>query len=259
MKKNSMYVDDADFLAEMREWLADGQEVFVVIESDVIETGYAIVKSHDQFLRITQSLPGRTRVFVFQDRQLPLRGIADAGMRQKALQMVNESEDFLILGTESDDYLQNKWFHGDMHGELEAKFEDFYGTPVAFGKMPPWYDVDQRVGSARMELAHVPLREIAIDVQRLKLAATGSPVERSDRSGHRTKLGGKPDWIQSDETPICPECNERETFIGQIDSIDHVVGDNREETQTYMFGDAGMIYVFFCFACGETHSVFQCY
>jgi hypothetical protein len=258
MEKNAMYVDDTDFLEEIRQWLEDNGEVFVVIESDVIKTGYTIVKSYDQFLRITRSLPGRTRVFVFQDRQLPLRGVADESMRQKALQIIDEAEDFLILGVESEDYLQNEWFHGDMHGELEAKFEDFYGKSIAFGKMPPWYDADQRIRSAKMQFAHVPLREIGINLQQLKLASREVSFEHDDPSGYRTKLGGKPDWLQGDETPICPECNEREIFICQIDSIDDVVRDD-EEAQTYMFGDAGMIYVFFCFACGETHSVFQCH
>jgi hypothetical protein len=251
-----MYVDDTDFLEEIRQWLEDNGEVFVVIESDVIKTGYAVVKSYDQFLRITQSLPGRTRVFVFHDRQLPLRGIADEGMRQKALQMVDDPEDFLILSLASEDYQQNDWFHGDMHGELKAKIEDFYGKSIAFGKMPPWYDTDQRVASARMRFASVPLREIKINLQLPEPGTRKAPSEHDDLSAHRTKLGGKPDWIQADETPLCPDCNERETFICQIDSMDQ---SNDTGTQTYMFGDAGMIYVFFCFECGETDSVYQSY
>lgn len=257
MEKQSMYVDDVDFLETIQQWLRDNGEVFVVIESDVMQTGYDLVKSYDQFLRVTQSLPGRTRVFVFQDRQLPLRGIADQSMRQKALHMIDEPVDFLILGTQSEDYLQNDWFHGDMRGELEAKFEDFYGKPIAFGKMPPWYDADQRAEPDKMQLAHVPLREIGIDLQLLKRKLSKARAKPGSQSGYRTKLGGKPDWLQADETPICPDCGEPETFICQIDSIDDVVRDDEEGTQTYMFGDSGMIYVFFCFACGETDSVFQ--
>lgn len=77
--------------------------------------------------------------------------------------------------------------------------------------------------------------------------------------GLRSKLGGYPDWAQSDETPECSGCQNPMTFISQIDSIElkgtpHTVDwDNRH----YMFGDAGMIYVFFCFGCSETRSVFQ--
>lgn len=38
-------------------------------------------------------------------------------------------------------------------------------------------------------------------------------------AGDRHKLGGKPNWIQSDETPDCPECNEPMDFYGQLDHL----------------------------------------
>ncbi len=39
--------------------------------------------------------------------------------------------------------------------------------------------------------------------------------------GRRSKLGGEPDWVQSDETPKCAGCHKPMTFVGQIDSIEH--------------------------------------
>lgn len=67
----------------------------------------------------------------------------------------------------------------------------------------------------------------------------------------QTKLGGKPNWIQNDETPVCPSCRERMTFVGQIDSFDDnwqtLKGDDR-----YYFTDDGMLYIFFPYCdCGE--------
>ena len=82
--------------------------------------------------------------------------------------------------------------------------------------------------------------------------------------GLRSKLGGKPSWEQNDETPICKSCKTPMTFIGQIDSMEQNSPDNPHSIdsiqyeQDYMFGDAGLIYVFFCFDCLETASVFQC-
>lgn len=38
-------------------------------------------------------------------------------------------------------------------------------------------------------------------------------------AGDRHKIGGKPDWIQSDETPVCSECEERMDFYGQLDHL----------------------------------------
>jgi hypothetical protein len=52
-------------------------------------------------------------------------------------------------------------------------------------------------------------------------------------------------------------------FIAQIDSINHDAEYNPHRVdclsdQKYMFGDVGMIYVFFCFDCLESTSIMQC-
>jgi hypothetical protein len=91
-------------------------------------------------------------------------------------------------------------------------------------------------------------------------------AETDKRLGHRSFLGGDPDWIQpNDDTPSCPGCNTPMTFVGQIDSINHDAQDNPHRTDClsdepkFMFGDVGLIYVFFCFDCLESASVLQCY
>lgn len=66
--------------------------------------------------------------------------------------------------------------------------------------------------------------------------------------GKRSKLGGKPDWIQDEEIPLC-NCKKKMSFYGQLDSI----GDQ------YILADCGMVYVFVCFDCLETKSVLQFY
>jgi len=85
-----------------------------------------------------------------------------------------------------------------------------------------------------------------------------------DDLGLRTKFGGEPDWDQGDETPGCPSCKKTMTFVAQLDSIEHDAPNNPQAVnaicgeQQFMFGGVGMIYVFFCFDCGESKSVFQC-
>lgn len=74
--------------------------------------------------------------------------------------------------------------------------------------------------------------------------------------GKKTKLGGKPDWIQNDETPRCPICNNKMEFVSQLDSIDYT-GNPDSFGSKYMFGDVGMIYTFLCKNCGQAKSVFQ--
>jgi len=71
--------------------------------------------------------------------------------------------------------------------------------------------------------------------------------EWNSDAGRNHKLGGKPDWIQDDETPKCRGCKKSMTFYGQLDCI----GDD------VSLGDCGMIYVFVCMECLNTQSVLQ--
>ena len=106
-----------------------------------------------------------------------------------------------------------------------------------------------------------PLREYRVLLQRVPV---GEPAIDPDRLGERSKLGGMPDWVQNDETPRCTGCGELMTFVGQLDSVEHQSTDNPHSInalssdQEFMFGDVGMIYVFFCKDCLEPVAIFQC-
>jgi hypothetical protein len=79
--------------------------------------------------------------------------------------------------------------------------------------------------------------------------------------GERSKLGGSPDWVQMDETPVCSRCRKSMVFIAQIDSLgnaDTPLGKQLLAGGHYVFGDAGMLYLFWCAECNATGSVFQC-
>jgi hypothetical protein len=86
-----------------------------------------------------------------------------------------------------------------------------------------------------------PLDEAAASLPKFRYA----PPE----VGTRHKLGGRPDFIQGDDYPICRECAQRMTFHGQLDSIN----------DEFCLADGGMIYVFVCFECLETKSLLQFY
>jgi hypothetical protein len=95
---------------------------------------------------------------------------------------------------------------------------------------------------------------------------TRNGLQYPENLGLKSKLGGEPDWIQGDDVPVCPECSELMTFVAQLDSIEHDSPTNPHRVELFsgkekhfMSEDVGMIYVFFCFDCGETKSVFQSY
>jgi len=94
----------------------------------------------------------------------------------------------------------------------------------------------------------------------LKMASTGRAGSASAEPGHRTKLGGEPQWIQTDETPQCESCEKAMTFIGQIDSIaaqKNALGKVLSAKKSFMFADVGMIYVFLCTKCFAAKAMVQ--
>jgi hypothetical protein len=108
------------------------------------------------------------------------------------------------------------------------------------------------------------LPEFRVELSRVKRGERAVQLDYPDHLGMRTQLGGEPDWIQDPEPPACAECHSEMTFVAQIDSIEHDSKHNPMRRpalgkQDWMFGDVGMIYVFFCFPCATTQSVFQCY
>jgi hypothetical protein len=109
------------------------------------------------------------------------------------------------------------------------------------------------------------LPEIKVTLTRCRRGQRAVALDYPQNLGLRTKLGGEPDWIQGPEVPFCADCDVPLTFVAQVDSVEHesdknplarpAIGGERD----YMFGDVGMIYVFFCFSCCTPYSVHQCY
>lgn len=78
----------------------------------------------------------------------------------------------------------------------------------------------------------------------------GSPVTTkrfkwaSPEIGNRSKIGGNPDPLCG-ERPGCPSCKKEMSFYAQIDSLD----------DANVIGDCGMLFVFFCFDCGQVETI----
>jgi len=120
---------------------------------------------------------------------------------------------------------------------------------------------DNAVSKPKSLKVEKPLREYRIKFE--KVSAGAKAIPDPNKLGIRSKLGGKPDWVQHPAVPICPECEQAMSFVGQIDSMEHDEPHNPHAVgcmsgkQEYLFGDVGMIYVFLCFGCTETKSIVQ--
>jgi uncharacterized protein YwqG len=108
------------------------------------------------------------------------------------------------------------------------------------------------------------LPEIRVQLERIPKGGRAVPLDYPQNLGLRTKFGGKPDWIQGNETPECESCGEPMYFVAQIDSVEHQSEHNPLSKdalgkQDYMFGDVGMIYVFYCYDCLQPYCLMQGY
>lgn len=108
-----------------------------------------------------------------------------------------------------------------------------------------------------------PLREYRVTLSRATEEQPAIDLEYPDHLGLRTKLGGEPTFIHGGEVPNCSTCGTRLHFVAQIDSIEHNWLTNphahQAKEQHFMFGDVGMIYVFYCFTCGQPSCVLESY
>jgi hypothetical protein len=100
-----------------------------------------------------------------------------------------------------------------------------------------------------MDEDHEPIPEIPLRMapESSKAKALVDGNYGYSAAGDQHKLGGKPDWIQGDDTPKCRECGELMGFYGQLDHLGSIEQLN----------DAGMIYVFLCRDCYTTEAILQ--
>jgi hypothetical protein len=82
-----------------------------------------------------------------------------------------------------------------------------------------------------------------MDDEALELLECGAGVAGINK---RHRLGGKPEFIEAEEIPVCAFGNPM-TFYAQLDSV----------SEEFSLADCGMIYVFVCFNCFEAKAVLQ--
>ncbi|OLE88030.1 MAG: hypothetical protein AUF79_13880 [Crenarchaeota archaeon 13_1_20CM_2_51_8] len=107
------------------------------------------------------------------------------------------------------------------------------------------------------------LREYRVKI--IPAGDSGPQPSYPDNLGLRTKFGGLPDAIQGDHESDrnCRECSGRMHFIGQIDSFEFNSDKNPNRKdygdEQFMFGDVGIIYIWFCFNCLVPEASIECY
>ena len=85
-----------------------------------------------------------------------------------------------------------------------------------------------------------PLSEAARSLPKFRWAA--------DDVGTRHRLGGEPvPRIDDSHWPQCPDCGDKMSFYGQLDSVN----------DEFCVADAGIICIFLCFDCNEVKATIE--
>jgi len=105
------------------------------------------------------------------------------------------------------------------------------------------------------------LREYRV---RIVPGSESSPIGPDDL-GRRSKFGGVPDEVQAggSDKLVCPQCHLKMSLVAQTASFEHNDENNPNRRdyrkQHFMFGDVGMMYVWFCFDCLVPFATMDCY
>jgi len=107
--------------------------------------------SFNEFERQVNKLKPRTCLIVFHDKQLPLRGIVNDVFINKALAMVPDGDEYLLIGLTLTVIGAASWYSyntGESHEDLLEDMHDEYGHIMAFGPYPEWLYDSETVISA---------------------------------------------------------------------------------------------------------------
>lgn len=148
-------VYDQIFLAKVEQLIETEGEVLVLFRyaRAAGSKDFMFFKHLDVLQAKLGALPANTNVIVYGDRQLPLRGHVDSTFIQRAIEMIPEDSEFLIVCLERTvhDYRPHQYWEscddaaGETHVELVAELEGLRGRSVAVGAWPPWPGDSQNV------------------------------------------------------------------------------------------------------------------
>jgi hypothetical protein len=156
IRRDSMgYLAAADpmFLKRVNAWIAGRGEVLALIRYSHAAGAkdFEFFRSADAFHARLGRLSPRACVTVFGQPQLRLRGRVDEGLIQKAMMLVPNGVEFLVVGLEPVRYGAASWHThtaGQTHAELRDDLLQLHGEFVAVGPYPPWLEDGEDVASA---------------------------------------------------------------------------------------------------------------
>ena len=137
-------IDDPHFRHLVESWIETHDDVLVVIRYSHAGgiRDYVVLTSVDTFHALRTQLPPRAEVIVFRDQPLPLRGVADPTLLQDLLDLISDTDEWLVVRLTAMDPHTITALEGETHAAARHDVPAFFGFLVRAGRMPLWHQAD---------------------------------------------------------------------------------------------------------------------
>lgn len=98
----NLSTEDSSFLDRVERWLREQGEILALFRFSAAAGAkdFFLFRSPEEFRAVLRRVGPRTSVIVLRQRQLPLRGVADADLLEAARDLVPEGTEYLVLDLE---------------------------------------------------------------------------------------------------------------------------------------------------------------
>lgn len=142
---NTRSVFEPLFLSDVQRWLTEQADIFVMTR--YAKSGgardYFVIANYSDYRILLSSLPAMADVIVFRQRQLPVRGIANSDLLEKAITTIADGQSWIIVILSEQDHgkVLDIW-DGQSHQEMVRIFHELTNTYIAVGEDPPFEGED---------------------------------------------------------------------------------------------------------------------
>ena len=147
MNKNDslISVSDRRFRSTVERWIGDNGEVFVLIShsKNAGARDYQLCIELKEFDELVMKLKPEDNVIVFRERQVPLRGRVNEEFKRKAMNIIPEGSDYLVVLLSW--CIGIRYFSGDSPKELEDDLNGLIDQQVMLGLYPPSWEISQNI------------------------------------------------------------------------------------------------------------------
>ena len=129
-----------EFIGRVTQWIDRHGEVFVILR--YLRAGgskdFLFCRSPSEFVKLVETLPIGTDTIVFENRQLPFRGLCSEPFIEDVLSRIPEGVEYLVahLHPKEPRNMHVSGSMGDTHACLSEDLRDFMGEEVAVGLCP---------------------------------------------------------------------------------------------------------------------------